>query len=160
MRPGPIIGGAVHPYIEHRKRLRADPAYEVPYLHPSLEPVLRDTLGTIVFQDQVLEVAMEFAGFRPGEAEGLRRAMSRKRSEAAIRAYEQKFIAGGVERGATREVAEQVWSQIVGFSGFGFPRRTRQPSGCSPTNRPGCACTTTQSSCARSERAADGVLST
>jgi error-prone DNA polymerase len=84
--------------------------------------VLRDTLGTIVFQDQVLEVAMAFAGFRAGEAEGLRRAMSRKRSEAAIRAYEEKFIEGAVERGAGREVAERVWSQIVGFSGFGFPK--------------------------------------
>jgi error-prone DNA polymerase len=122
VRPGPIIGGAVHPYIEHRKALREDPGYEVPYLHPSLEPVLRDTLGTIVFQDQVLEVAMAFAGFSAGEAEGLRRAMSRKRSEAAIRVYEEKFIVGGAARGATREVAEQVWIQIVGFSGFGFPK--------------------------------------
>jgi error-prone DNA polymerase len=122
VRPGPIIGGAVHPYIEHRKALREDPGYEVPYLHPSLEPVLRDTLGTIVFQDQVLEVAMAFAGFSAGEAEGLRRAMSRKRSEAAIRVYEEKFIAGGEARGATRKVAEQVWNQIVGFSGFGFPK--------------------------------------
>jgi error-prone DNA polymerase len=122
VRPGPIIGGAVHPYIEHRKRMRADPEYEVPYLHPSLEPVLRDTLGTIVFQDQVLEVAMAFAGFSAGEAEGLRRAMSRKRSEAAIRVYEEKFIAGGIAHGASRDVAEQVWTQIVGFSGFGFPK--------------------------------------
>ncbi|MEA2408837.1 MAG: error-prone polymerase [Thermoleophilaceae bacterium] len=122
VRPGPIIGGAVHPYIKHRKALRADPDYEVPYLHPSLEPVLRDTLGTIVFQDQVLEVAMAFAGFRAGEAEGLRRAMSRRRSEAAIRAYEEKFIQGAEERGAARDVAERVWTQIVGFSGFGFPK--------------------------------------
>jgi error-prone DNA polymerase len=122
VRPGPIIGGAVHPYIEHRKALRADPDFEVPYAHPSLEPVLRDTLGTIVFQDQVLEVAMAFAGFSAGEAEGLRRAMSRKRSEAAIRAYEEKFIEGALERGAAREVAEHVWIQIVGFSGFGFPK--------------------------------------
>jgi len=122
VRPGPIIGGAVHPYIERRKALRADPSYEVPYEHPSLEPVLRDTLGTIVFQDQVLEVAMAFAGFSAGEAEGLRRAMSRRRSEAAIRAYEEKFIAGAEERGAAREVAETVWTQIVGFSGFGFPK--------------------------------------
>jgi error-prone DNA polymerase len=122
VRPGPIIGGAVHPYIERRKALRADPSYEVPYEHPSLEPVLRDTLGTIVFQDQVLEVAMAFAGFSPGEAEGLRRAMSRRRSEAAIRAYEEKFIAGAMERDASREVAERVWTQIVGFSGFGFPK--------------------------------------
>ena len=122
VRPGPIQGGAVHPYIERRKRLREDPAFQVPYLHPSLEPVLRDTLGAIVFQDQVLEVAMAFAGFRAGEAEGLRRAMSRRRSEAAIRAYEEKFVAGAMANGATREVAEKVWSQIVGFSGFGFPK--------------------------------------
>ena len=122
VRPGPIIGGAVHPYIERRKALRADPGYQVPYEHPSLEPVLRDTLGTIVFQDQVLEVSMAFAGFSAGEAEGLRRAMSRRRSEAAIRAYEEKFIAGAAERGAAREVAQRVWTQIVGFSGFGFPK--------------------------------------
>src|SRR4051794_1751742 len=87
VRPGPIQGGAVHPYIERRKALRADPSYRVPYEHPSLEPVLSDTLGAIVFQDQVIEVAMAFAGFSPGEAEGLRRAMSRKRSEAAMRSY-------------------------------------------------------------------------
>src|SRR4051794_32290558 len=81
VRPGPIQGGAVHPYIERRKALRADPSFQVPYEHPSLEPVLKDTLGAIVFQDQVIEVAMAFAGFSPGEAEGLRRAMSRARSE-------------------------------------------------------------------------------
>jgi error-prone DNA polymerase len=122
VRPGPIQGGAVHPYIERRKRLREDPSFQVPYLHPSLEPVLRDTLGAIVFQDQVIEVSMAFAGFRAGEAEGLRRAMSRRRSEAAIRAYEEKFVAGAMANGATRETGERVWSQIVGFSGFGFPK--------------------------------------
>jgi error-prone DNA polymerase len=119
VRPGPIQGGAVHPYIERKKRLREDPGYEVPYDHPSLEPVLRDTLGAIVFQDQVIEVAMAFAGFTAGEAEGLRRAMSRKRSDAAMRAYEEKFLEGA---DAPREVAERIWQQIVGFSGFGFPK--------------------------------------
>src|SRR3954447_18644547 len=122
VRPGPIQGGAVHPYIERRKALRADPGFRVPYEHPSLEPVLRDTLGAIVFQDQVIEVSMVFAGFTAGEAEGLRRAMSRKRSEAAIRAYEEKFVEGAMTRGAGREQAEGIWSQIVGFSGFGFPK--------------------------------------
>jgi len=122
VRPGPIQGGAVHPYIERRKALRADPSYQVPYEHPSLEPVLRDTLGAIVFQDQVIEVAMAFAGFSPGEAEGLRRAMSKKRFEAAMRSYEEMFVAGAIARGASREVAERVYSQIVGFSGFGFPK--------------------------------------
>ena len=122
VRPGPIQGGAVHPYIERRKRLREDPSYEVPYEHPSLEPVLRDTLGAIVFQDQVLEVAMALAGFSVGEAEGLRRAMSRKRSEAAMRRYRERFIEGAIERGVSREVAERVFGQIEGFSGFGFPK--------------------------------------
>jgi error-prone DNA polymerase len=122
VRPGPIQGGAVHPYIERKKRLREDPDYEIPYDHPALEPVLHDTLGAIVFQDQVIEVAMAFAGFTAGEAEGLRRAMSRKRSEAAMRAYEEKFIAGARAHGASGDVAERVWDQIVGFSGFGFPK--------------------------------------
>jgi len=122
VRPGPIQGGAVHPYIERRKRLRQDPGYEVPYEHPLLEPVLRDTLGAIVFQDQVLEVAMALAGFSVGEAEGLRRAMSRKRSEAAMLRYRERFIEGAVQQGVAREIGERVYEQIVGFSGFGFPK--------------------------------------
>ena len=122
VRPGPIQGGAVHPYIERRKRLRADPSYEIPYEHPSLEPVLRDTLGAIVFQDQVLEVAIALAGFSVGEAEGLRRAMSRKRSQAAMLRYRERFIEGAIGRGVSREVAERVFGQIEGFSGFGFPK--------------------------------------
>ncbi len=122
VRPGPIQGGAVHPYIERRKRLRENPAYEVPYEHPSLEPALRDTLGAIVFQDQVLEVAMALAGFSVGEAEGLRRAMSRKRSQAAMERYRVRFIEGATGRGVSREVAERVFGQIEGFSGFGFPK--------------------------------------
>src|SRR3954447_20151408 len=122
VRPRPILGGGLHPYIERRRRLREDPSYRVPYEHPSLEPVLSDTLGAIVFQDQVIEVAMAFAGFSPGEAEGLRRAMSRVRSETAMRSYEDKFIDGAVARGVAHEVAERVYAQIVGFSGFGFPK--------------------------------------
>ncbi|MDX6670619.1 MAG: error-prone polymerase [Solirubrobacteraceae bacterium] len=123
VRPGPIQGGAVNPYIERRQRRRADPGYEVPHEHPSLEPVLRDTLGTIIFQDQVLEVAVAFAGFTPGEAEGLRRAMSRKRSEAAIAAHRERFVAGAeATHGADRETAERVWGMVEGFSGFGFPK--------------------------------------
>jgi error-prone DNA polymerase len=123
VRPGPILGGAVNPYIARLQRLREDPDYEVPYDHPSLEPVLRDTLGTIIFQDQVIEVAMAFAGFSPGEAEGLRRAMSRKRSAAAIEAYHQRFIDGAAAaHGVDAETAERVYEMILGFSGFGFPK--------------------------------------
>src|SRR5829696_7240213 len=65
---------------------------------------------------------MAFAGFTPGEAEGLRRAMSKRRSEEAMRAFATKFVDGAMARGATREVAERVYGQIVGFSGFGFPK--------------------------------------
>ncbi|HEX6229260.1 MAG TPA: OB-fold nucleic acid binding domain-containing protein, partial [Solirubrobacterales bacterium] len=122
VRPGPIQGGAIHPYIERRKRLREDPGYEIPYEHPLLEPVLRDTLGTIVFQEQVIEVAMALAGFSSAEAEGLRRAMSRKRSEEALRAHHQRFVGGAAERGVKAETAQRVWEQIQGFSGFGFPK--------------------------------------
>ncbi|HSD80901.1 MAG TPA: OB-fold nucleic acid binding domain-containing protein, partial [Solirubrobacteraceae bacterium] len=124
VRPGPIQGGAVNPYIARRQRLREDPSYVVPYEHPSLEPVLRDTLGTIIFQDQVIEVAMAFAGFSPGEAEGLRRAMSRKRSTAAIEAYHRRFVEGATARwdDVDEELAERVYAMIVGFSGFGFPK--------------------------------------
>ncbi len=123
VRPGPIQGGAVNPYIERRQHLREDPDYVVPYEHPSLEPVLRDTLGTIIFQDQVLEVAMAFAGFSPGEAEGLRRAMSRKRSDAAIAAFHERFVEGATRaHGADPATAERVWEMIEGFSGFGFPK--------------------------------------
>jgi error-prone DNA polymerase len=122
VRPGPIIGGAVHPYIERRARKRADPSYEVPYDHPSLEPVLRETHGAIVFQDQVIEVSMAFAGFSAGESEGLRRAMSKARSPDSLKPYEAKFVAGAMANGAAREVAERVFEQVVGFSGFGFPK--------------------------------------
>ena len=122
VRPGPIQGGAVHPYLERRRLLREDPSYEIPYEHPSLEPILADTLGAIVFQDQVIQVAMAMAGFSAGEAEGLRRAMSRRRSEAALNAYGERFVAGAVERGVNRGLAERVFEQVRGFSGFGFPK--------------------------------------
>jgi error-prone DNA polymerase len=123
VRPGPILGGAVNPYIKRRQTLREDPDYVVPYEHPSLEPVLKDTLGTIIFQDQVIEVAMAFAGFSPGEAEGLRRAMSRKRSAAAIEAYHRRFVEGAMRRhGVEEDAAQRVYTMIEGFSGFGFPK--------------------------------------
>ncbi len=123
VRPGPIQGGAVNPYIARKQALREDPDFVIPYEHPALREVLADTLGTIIFQDQVIEVAMAFAGFSPGEAEGLRRAMSRKRSEAAIRAYHERFVEGAMRtHGASREVALRVYEMIVGFSGFGFPK--------------------------------------
>jgi error-prone DNA polymerase len=124
VRPGPIQGGAVHPYIERRKRQREEPGYEIPYEHPSLEPPLKDTLGTIVYQEQVLEVAMTFAGFTSAQAEGLRRAMSRRRSQEAIERYHRRFVEGALEQheDVTVALAERIWEQIRGFSGFGFPK--------------------------------------
>jgi error-prone DNA polymerase len=122
VRPGPIQGGAIHPYIERRKLRRENPDFEIPYEHPLLEPVLEETLGTIVFQEQVIEVAMALSGFSSSEAEGLRRAMSRKRSEEAIREHRRRFLAGAAANGVPEKTAEKVWEQIKGFSGFGFPK--------------------------------------
>jgi error-prone DNA polymerase len=122
VRPGPIQGGAVNPYIERRQRRRADPSYEPPYDHPLLIEPLQETLGVVVFQDQVLEVGMALAGFTVGEAEGLRRAMSRKRSRAALEAYRERFLAGAVAGGVDAETAGTVFAKLVGFSEFGFPK--------------------------------------
>ncbi|HEX2045095.1 MAG TPA: DNA polymerase III subunit alpha, partial [Gaiellaceae bacterium] len=122
VRPGPIQGKAVHPYVERRQRKREDPAYEPPYDHPSLAGPLRDTLGAIIFQEQVLDVAMALAGFGVGEAEGLRRAMSRKRSRDAIEAYRRRFLDGAAANGVDRETAELVFGKINGFASFGFPK--------------------------------------
>ena len=122
VRPGPIQGKAVHPYVERRQLLRDDPAYRAPADHPLLEEPLRETLGVIVFQDQVLDVAVHLAGFTVGEAEGLRRAMSRKRSHTALEAWRERFVAGALEKGVEEERAHELYDKLVAFSGFGFPK--------------------------------------
>jgi error-prone DNA polymerase len=122
VRPGPIQGKAVHPYIENRRRLREDPGFVPPVEHDSLRVPLQDTLGVVVFQDQVLDVAMSSAGFSVGQAEGLRRAMSRKRSEEAIEAFRPRFVAGCLGNGIDERTAHAIYDKLVGFSGFGFPK--------------------------------------
>lgn len=122
VRPGPIQGKAVHPYIEARERLRVDPAYVPPVDHELLREPLRETHGVVVFQDQVLEVAMALAGFTIGEAEGLRRAMSRKRSQEAIEAFRERFVDGSVRNGVDPQTADTVYDKLAAFSGFGFPK--------------------------------------
>ena len=122
VRPGPIQGKAVHPYIDARERLRVDPDYVPPVDHELLREPLRDTHGVVVFQDQVLEVAMALAGFTIGEAEGLRRAMSRKRSEEAIEAFRERFVEGAARNGVGPEAADRVYDKLASFSGFGFPK--------------------------------------
>jgi error-prone DNA polymerase len=117
IRPGPIVGGAVNPYI--RRRMGKEP---VTYDHPSLEPVLSETLGVVLYQEQVLQVAMALAGFTAGQAESLRRAMSRKRSREAIARLKQQFIEGCLRNGASPETAEAVFAGIAGFAEFGFPK--------------------------------------
>jgi error-prone DNA polymerase len=122
VRPGPIQGGAVHPYIERRARRRLDPAFPIEYDHPLLKGPLEETFGVVVFQDQVLEVAMALAGFSVGEAEGLRRAMSRKRSHEAIEAFRLRFVEGAGRKGVGADVANRVYDKLAAFSGFGFPK--------------------------------------
>jgi error-prone DNA polymerase len=117
IRPGPITGGAVSPYI--RRRMGKEP---VTYDHPSLEPTLKETLGVILFQEQVLQVAMALAGFSAGQAESLRRAMSRKRSKEAIAKLQEQFIEGCLGNGVSSQVAETVFRKIAGFAEFGFPK--------------------------------------
>ena len=132
VRPGPIQGGAVHPYLERKKRLREDPGFEVPYEHPSLEPILSDTLGAIVFQDQVIQVAMALAGFSAGEAEGLRRAMSRKRSEEALNAYREQVRRRGdrqAGRAGGREPRLRPDQGLLRLRLPEVPRRRLRPAG-------------------------------
>ncbi len=122
VRPGPIQGKAVHPYVKHRHAKRVDPTFEPPVEHECLREALRDTLGVVVFQDQVLDVAMAAARFSIGEAEGLRRAMSRKRSEEAIEAWRPRFVAGALENDIDVETANAIYDKVAGFAGFGFPK--------------------------------------
>ena len=122
VRPGPIQGKAVHPYIERRRLLREDPSYEPPADHELLREPLRETLGVVVFQDQVLDVAVHLAGFTVGEAEGLRRAMSRKRSHAALEAWRDRFVAGALGKGVDETLAHAIYDKLTAFSGFGFPK--------------------------------------
>ena len=117
IRPGPIVGGSVNPYIN--RRMKKEP---VTYDHPSLEPVLAETLGVILYQEQVLQVAMALAAFSAGQAESLRRAMSRKRSREAIGKLKEEFIAGALAQGVTGQTAEAVFQKIAGFAEFGFPK--------------------------------------
>ncbi len=122
VRPGPIVGGAVNPYVRRREKLREDPGYVVPYDHPLLEEALGETLGVIIFQDQVLQVCKALAGFSDGQAEGLRRAMSRKRSREALLEYWEAFRDGAAGKGVDGPTAKKVFEQVVAFSEFGFPK--------------------------------------
>ncbi|HET9477192.1 MAG TPA: error-prone DNA polymerase, partial [Dehalococcoidia bacterium] len=117
IRPGPIVGGSVSPYI--KRRMGKEP---VTFDHPSLEPALGETLGVVLYQEQVLQVSMALAGFTAGQAESLRRAMSRKRSKEAIAKLKEQFMEGCRAKGVSRQAAESAYRKIEGFAEFGFPK--------------------------------------
>ncbi|MCG6988663.1 MAG: DNA polymerase III subunit alpha [Gemmatimonadetes bacterium] len=122
VRPGPIVGGAVNPYVRRREMLRDNPSYEIPYPHPLLEGPLKETLGVIIYQDQVLTVSQVLAGFSDGQAESLRRAMSRKRSREALTAHWEAFREGALANGVDETTAREIFQQVTAFSEFGFPK--------------------------------------
>ena len=117
IRPGPIQGNAVHPYIR-RKQGRE----EVAYANPLLEPILRDTLGVILYQEQIIEIAMYVAGMKPGRADGFRRAMTRHLNRVEMSSLEDEFIGGCLANGVPREVADQLFAAVQGFAVYGFCR--------------------------------------
>jgi error-prone DNA polymerase len=116
IRPGPIVGQMVHPYLKRRQG--AEP---VVYPHPSLEPILKRTLGVPLFQEQLLRMAMVAAGFSGGEAEELRRAFGFKRSEKRMQQIEGKLRAGMTRQGITGDAAEEIIRSITSFALYGFP---------------------------------------
>ncbi|MGH9176389.1 MAG: DNA polymerase III subunit alpha, partial [Vicinamibacterales bacterium] len=122
VRPGPIIGGAVSPYVEARRALRLTGSANPRYDHPLLEPVLRETYGVILYQEQVIEVAVRLAGFTAGQADSLRRSMSRKRSLAAMDRFWEMFREGAAANGVDEETARTVFDKLLGFAAYGFPK--------------------------------------
>ncbi|HXJ45209.1 MAG TPA: error-prone DNA polymerase [Candidatus Dormibacteraeota bacterium] len=116
IRPGPIVGKMMHPYMRRRQGRE-----QVTYAHPSLEPVLKRTLGVPLFQEQLLKLSMIAANFSGGEAEDLRRAMGFKRSEERMREIETKLRSGMAQNGISPEAQEEIITQITSFANFGFP---------------------------------------
>jgi error-prone DNA polymerase len=116
VRPGPIQGGMVHPYL--RRRAGQEP---VTYPHPVVEQVLAKTLGVPLFQEQVMRLAIVAAGFTPGEADQLRRAMGAWKRQGTIAKYRAKFRDGLLARGFPPSFADQIYEQIKGFGEYGFP---------------------------------------
>ena len=116
VRPGPIQGDMVHPYLRRREGKE-----KVDYPKPELERVLSKTLGVPLFQEQAMQVAIQCAGFTPGEADQLRRAMATFKLTGGVSHFKDKLIGGMVERGYAPEFAERTFSQIEGFGSYGFP---------------------------------------
>ncbi|MGV0786970.1 error-prone DNA polymerase [Mycolicibacterium sp. XJ2] len=117
IRPGPIQGGSVHPYIKRRNGEES-----VTYDHPSMEPALHKTLGVPLFQEQLMQLAVDCAGFSAAEADQLRRAMGSKRSTERMRRLRSRFYDGMRQRhGITGEIADRIYEKLEAFANFGFP---------------------------------------
>ena len=116
IRPGPIQGGSVHPYI--RRRNGQEP---VTYLHPLLEKSLHKTLGVPLFQEQLMQMAIDVAGFTPAESDELRQAMGSKRSAARMERLRERLYAGMAERGITGDIADELYVKMKAFANYGFP---------------------------------------
>ena len=116
VRPGPIQGGMVHPYLNRRQGKEP-----VSFPSAALEEALGRTLGVPVFQEQVMQVSILAAGFTPGEADGLRRAMAAWKRKGGLEKYYDRIVDGMTSRGYTKEFALQIFEQIKGFSEYGFP---------------------------------------
>jgi error-prone DNA polymerase len=116
IRPGPIQGGSVHPYI--RRRNGQEP---VTYLHPLLEKSLEKTLGVPLFQEQLMQMAIDVAGFTPAESDELRQAMGSKRSATRMERLRERLYAGMAERGITGEIADELYVKMKAFANYGFP---------------------------------------
>jgi DNA polymerase III alpha subunit len=118
IRPGPIQGNAVHPYLRRKQGLEP-----VTYLHPSLEPVLKDSMGVILYQEQVMRIAIEVAGFSPADSDGFRRAMGTWRSSREMEKLHRQFHDGCLRQpGMTEEIAEELFRQVAAFASFGFAK--------------------------------------
>jgi error-prone DNA polymerase len=116
IRPGPIQGGSVHPYIR-RHNGDEEPTVD----HPLMEKALKKTLGVPLFQEQMMQIAVDVAGFSAAEADELRRAMGSKRSTARMERLRDRLFAGMAERGITGDLAEQIYRKLLAFANFGFP---------------------------------------
>jgi error-prone DNA polymerase len=116
VRPGPIMGGMVHPYLRRRAKQEV-----VTYPSPEVEQVLERTLGVTIFQEQVMQIAVVAAGFTPGEADQLRRAMAAWKRKGGLEPFQQRLLDGMTTRGYTAEYAEQIYQMAQGFGDYGFP---------------------------------------
>lgn len=116
VRPGPVQGGMVHPFLRRRQGLEP-----VTYPSPDVEKALKRTLGVPIFQEQVMQVAMLAAGFSAGEADQLRRAMAAWKRKGGLEPYHERLVSGMLARGYDREFAEAIFAQIKGFGDYGFP---------------------------------------